>query len=93
MTLAKCHVCGAEPRPPIKAKWCLVTPGNKLYRVGDVASERNRQVYLQSDTVPTREGTWVNSRVAHFERHYSNCRVITGGEILHYSVEKPDGFL
>jgi len=87
----RCQVCGSVPLPPIKPKWCLVQPGARLYRVGEMASERNHQIYLQRDDVPTREGEWVNCRVAHFKRHYSgNCEITTGGEILHYSMEKPD---
>ena len=55
-----------------------------------MSSERNRQIELLRDDVPTREGTWVPVRVAHFERWYSNTKVLTGGELLHYTVEKPD---
>lgn len=52
---------------------------------------RNKQVELLANDVPTREGEWVPVRVAHWETYYqANCKLITGGELLSYSVEKPD---
>jgi len=85
-----CHCCGAMPLPSIKPQWCYVTPGKKLYKVGKWSSRRNRQIELLANDVPARRGEWVPVRVAHFEDWYTNTRVLTGGELLAYSVEKPD---